>query len=123
MWRRHVVYESQPLIIIVTLGGHLYRIPEVVPTIVPPKQCHKVISQFMQDNDDMLSMETKEFKKGYQNAIMQLQKQYNLRSKKVHANPLKGNPTRELQINTPSSSQPNKDISTKDTMEKGKSKE
>jgi hypothetical protein len=25
-------------------GGQLYRIPEIVPTIVPPKQCHKVIS-------------------------------------------------------------------------------
>jgi hypothetical protein len=44
MWRRHVVYESRPRSIIVTLGGQLYRIPEVVPTIVPPKQCHKVIS-------------------------------------------------------------------------------
>jgi hypothetical protein len=30
--------------------------------------------KFMQENDDMLSMETKEYKKGYQNAIMQLQK-------------------------------------------------
>jgi hypothetical protein len=79
--------------------------------------------KFMQDNDDMLSMETKEFKKGYQNAIMQLHKQYNLRSKKVPANPPKGNPTRELQINTPSSSQPKKDSSTKDAMEKGKFKE
>jgi hypothetical protein len=44
MWRRHVVYESRRRSIIVTLGGQLYRIPEVVPTIVPPKQCHKVIS-------------------------------------------------------------------------------
>jgi hypothetical protein len=46
-----------------------------------------------------------------------------LRSKKVPANPPKGNPTRELQINTPSSSQPKKDSSTKDAMEKGKFKE
>jgi hypothetical protein len=37
MWKRHVVYESRPCNVIVTLGGHLYRIPEVVPTIVPPK--------------------------------------------------------------------------------------
>jgi hypothetical protein len=44
MWRCHVIYESQPRSIIVTLGGQLYRIPEVVLTIVPPKQCHKVIS-------------------------------------------------------------------------------
>jgi hypothetical protein len=79
--------------------------------------------KFMQDNDDMLSLETKEFRKGYHNAIMQLQKQYNLRSKKVPANLPKENPTRELQINTPSSSQPKKDNSTKDAMEKGKSKE
>jgi hypothetical protein len=44
MWKRHVVYESRPHSVIVTLGGHLYRIPEVVPTIVPPKQCRKVVS-------------------------------------------------------------------------------
>jgi hypothetical protein len=25
------------------LGGHLYRIPKVVPTIVPPKNCRKVV--------------------------------------------------------------------------------
>jgi hypothetical protein len=46
--------------------------------------------KFMKDNDDMLSMEIEYFKKGYQNAIMQLQKQYNFRSKKVLANPPKG---------------------------------
>jgi hypothetical protein len=44
MWRRHVVYESRPRSVIVTLGGHLYRIPEVVPTTVPPKKCRKVVS-------------------------------------------------------------------------------
>jgi hypothetical protein len=44
MWRRHVVYESRPHSVIVTLGGHLYIIPEVVPTIVPPKKCRKVVS-------------------------------------------------------------------------------
>jgi hypothetical protein len=37
MWKRHVVYESQPCSVIVTLRGHIYRIPEVVPNIVPPK--------------------------------------------------------------------------------------
>jgi hypothetical protein len=26
------------------LWGHLYRIPEVVPTTAPPKQCYKVVS-------------------------------------------------------------------------------
>jgi hypothetical protein len=44
MWRCHVVYESRPHSVIVTLGGHLYRIPEVVPTTVPPKKCRKVVS-------------------------------------------------------------------------------
>jgi hypothetical protein len=44
MWKRHVVYESRPRSVIVTLGGHLYRIPEVVSTIVPPKMCRKVVS-------------------------------------------------------------------------------
>ena len=28
MWKRHVVYESRPRTVIVTLGGKLYRIPE-----------------------------------------------------------------------------------------------
>jgi hypothetical protein len=54
---------------------------------------------------------------------MHLQKNYNLRSKKAPANIPKANPTRELQINTPSSSQPKKDNSVKDVMEKWKSKE
>jgi hypothetical protein len=44
MWKRHAIYESQPRSVIITLGGHLYRIPEVVPTTAPPKQCHKVVS-------------------------------------------------------------------------------
>jgi hypothetical protein len=63
------------------------------------------------------------FNKGYQTIILQLQKQYNLRRKKVPANPPKANPTREIQINIPSSSQPKKDNSAKDAMEKVKSKE
>jgi hypothetical protein len=44
MWKLHAIYESQPRSVIVTMGGHLYRIPEVVPTTVPPKQCRKVVS-------------------------------------------------------------------------------
>jgi hypothetical protein len=43
MWRRHDVYDSRPHNAIVSLEGHLYRIPEVVMTTVPPKQCHKVV--------------------------------------------------------------------------------
>jgi hypothetical protein len=44
MWKHHAIYESRPRSVIITLGGHLYRIPKVVPTVVPPKQCHKVVS-------------------------------------------------------------------------------
>jgi hypothetical protein len=44
MWKRHDVYESRPRSVIVSMGGHLYRIPEVVPTTVPPKKCCKVVS-------------------------------------------------------------------------------
>jgi hypothetical protein len=39
MWKRHAVYESRPRSVIVSLGGHLYRILEVVPTTVSPKKC------------------------------------------------------------------------------------
>jgi hypothetical protein len=44
MWICHDVYESRPHSVIVSLGDNLYRIPEVVPTIVPPKKCRKVVS-------------------------------------------------------------------------------
>jgi hypothetical protein len=44
MWKCHVVYESRPRSVIVTSGAHLYRILEVLPTIVPPKKCRKVVS-------------------------------------------------------------------------------
>jgi hypothetical protein len=44
MWKHHAIYESRPRSVIITLGGHLYRIPEVVPTTAPPKQCFKVVS-------------------------------------------------------------------------------
>jgi hypothetical protein len=44
MWKCHAIYESRPRSVIITLGGHLYRIPEVVPTTAPPKQCRKVVS-------------------------------------------------------------------------------
>jgi hypothetical protein len=44
MWKHHAIYESRPHSVIITLGGHLYRIPEVVPTTAPPKKCCKVVS-------------------------------------------------------------------------------
>ena len=44
MWKHHVVYDSQPRSVIVTLGGHLYRIPEVVLTTVPPKSVARLLS-------------------------------------------------------------------------------
>ena len=37
MWKHHAIYESRPRCVIITLGGHLYRIPEVVPTTAPHK--------------------------------------------------------------------------------------
>jgi hypothetical protein len=54
---------------------------------------------------------------------MQFHKQYNLQSKKVCANPPKGNPTKEYKNNTPSPSQPKKDSIAKDIVKKGKQKE
>jgi hypothetical protein len=32
MWKHHVVYESRPHSVIVTLGGQFYRVLEVVLT-------------------------------------------------------------------------------------------
>ena len=37
MCKCHVVYESRPHSVIITLGGHLYRILEVMLTTFPPK--------------------------------------------------------------------------------------
>jgi hypothetical protein len=49
LWKRHVVYESIPRRVIITLGRQLYKIPEVtLPTaifLISSKQCSKVISQ------------------------------------------------------------------------------
>jgi hypothetical protein len=45
----HVVYESRPRSVIITLNRKLYRIPEAVPpsaiSLISAKQCRKVISQ------------------------------------------------------------------------------
>jgi hypothetical protein len=49
LWRCHVVYESRPRNIIITLGRQLYRILELaLPTVISlisAKKCNKVISQ------------------------------------------------------------------------------
>jgi hypothetical protein len=49
LWKCHVVYESRPRSVIITLDWKLYRIPEVVPStaisLISSKQCRKVISQ------------------------------------------------------------------------------
>jgi hypothetical protein len=49
LWKRHVIYESRPHSVIITLDRNLYRILEVVPPIfislISDKQCRKVISQ------------------------------------------------------------------------------
>ena len=44
MWKRHAIYEYQPRSVIITMGGHFYRILEVISTTIPPKQCRKVVS-------------------------------------------------------------------------------
>jgi hypothetical protein len=49
LWKCHVVYESRPHSVIITLNKKLYRIPMVVaPSVISfisTKQCWKVISQ------------------------------------------------------------------------------
>jgi hypothetical protein len=49
LWKHHVVYESRPHSIIITLDRKLYRILEVVPytaiSLISSKKCRKVISQ------------------------------------------------------------------------------
>jgi hypothetical protein len=49
LWKHHVVYESNPCSVIITLNMKLYRIPEAVPTsaisLISSKKCRKVISQ------------------------------------------------------------------------------
>jgi hypothetical protein len=49
MWKRHVLYESRPRSVIITLGGQLYKVPKAVPTttvsLIFVKQCVRVVSQ------------------------------------------------------------------------------
>jgi hypothetical protein len=49
LWKHHVIYESRPHSVIITLDRKLYRILEVVPLIaislISAKQCRKIISQ------------------------------------------------------------------------------
>jgi hypothetical protein len=49
LWKHHVVYESRPHSVIITLNKKLYRIPKAVPpsviSLISTKQCRKVISQ------------------------------------------------------------------------------
>jgi hypothetical protein len=73
---------------------------------------------FLQDEEERLSVETKDYQTGLQNSIMQFQRQYNLRNQRVPPNPPKGNPTKEAQSNIPSSSQPKKDSAAKDSATK-----
>jgi len=47
LWKRHVVYESRPCVVIVTLGNKLYRIPEVAsPTTISLVTAKNVVSSF-----------------------------------------------------------------------------
>jgi hypothetical protein len=49
LWKHHVIYESRPCSVIITLNRKLYMIPEVVPpsviSLISAKKCRKVISQ------------------------------------------------------------------------------
>jgi hypothetical protein len=49
LWKCHVVYESRPRSVIITLNRKLYRIPEAIPpsgvSLISAKKCRKVISQ------------------------------------------------------------------------------
>jgi len=49
LWKRHVVYDSRPRNVIITLDSKLYRIPKVVLpsaiSLISSKKCRKVISQ------------------------------------------------------------------------------
>jgi hypothetical protein len=49
LWKHHVVYESRPRSVIITLNKKLYRIPEAHPpsaiSLISTKKCRKVISQ------------------------------------------------------------------------------
>ena len=48
LWKWHVVYESRPHTVIITLENNLYKILEVAPpttiALITMKQCIKVIS-------------------------------------------------------------------------------
>jgi hypothetical protein len=45
----HIIYESQPCSVIVTLGGQLYMVQEVAPTtatsLISENQCRNIIYQ------------------------------------------------------------------------------
>jgi hypothetical protein len=49
LWKPHVVYDSRPHSVIITLYKKSYKIPEVVPpttiSLISIKKCRKVISQ------------------------------------------------------------------------------
>jgi hypothetical protein len=49
LWKRQVVYESRPHVVIITLGNKLYMILEIAPpttiSLVTAKKCSKLISQ------------------------------------------------------------------------------
>ena len=79
--------------------------------------------KFMHENDDLMSMESDEYRKGYQNSIMQFQKQYHLRSKKLFVVSQKGNQNKDPQKNASSSNEPKNKIHVKDVQVKGKQQE
>jgi hypothetical protein len=49
LWKHHIVYESRPRSVIITLNKKLYRIPKAIPpsviSLISTKKCRKVVSQ------------------------------------------------------------------------------
>lgn len=60
-------------------------------------------NSYQELNDDSLTAENMDYQRGYQNAILEFQKQYNLRNRNVIANPQK------IQANQPSTGQKKRD--------------
>lgn len=72
----------------------------------------------LENTECPLNEESKEYHKGYQNVMLDFQKQYNLRNRNAVVNPPK-NPS----TNQASTSQPNKDVSNKDVQKKDEEKD
>ena len=79
LWRRHVVYESRPHDVIITLGNNLYKILEVVPplaiSLTTAKKRNKIVSEtrkficitiFPQDKKNIMATTSKQGSRAWQ---------------------------------------------------------